>query len=241
MSRISFENYGLKAKYYKNETKVAGRFKIQEKAEKNILIDVINKMSINSDDNLLDIGCGSGNLLIPLSFICRKVTGIDHVECVNRINARLNETNNIETIPGNFLDVSLNLKFDKILCYSVLQYLSNEKKVIQFILKALKMLKPGGTALFGDIPNTSLKNRFIMSSKGKIYIEEWNNLLKKEINEKNENKMEEDIKLVQFDDKLIFKILEIIREKGFNSFIIAQHPDLPFGYTREDILIKYPN
>tara|TARA_B100000315_G_scaffold254454_1_gene295563 strand:- start:806 stop:1537 length:732 start_codon:yes stop_codon:yes gene_type:complete len=243
MSRISFENYGLKAKYYKNETKVAGRFKIQEKAEKNILIDVINKMSINSDDNLLDIGCGSGNLLIPLSFVCKQVSGIDHVSCIERLNKRIKKIKNIECILGNFLDISMDRKFDKILCYSVLHYLTDEDEVIMFIHKALKLLKPGGIALFGDIPNTSLKQRFLNSKSGIEFSKKWARVIQGENQPKNSIKLNlvKDKALVQFNDDLVLKILRNTRAKGFDSSVLTQPPHLPFGYTREDILIKNPD
>ena len=243
MSRTSFENYGKKAEFCDSETIVAGRYRIQEIAERNILFDVINKMNINGNDKLLDIGCGSGNLLIPLSFICSKVTGIGHGACINRLKGRIKNSTNIETIPKNFLDVFLNVKFDKILCYSVLHYLSDDEEVLLFISKALKLLKPGGIALFGDIPNVSLKQRFINSTSGSEFSKKWKKLIRKEYIRKCRDDLNtvEDNKLVLFDDNLVLKILTGTREKGFDSFVLDQHPDLPFGYTREDILIKYPH
>ena len=51
-------------------------------------------------------------------------------------------------------------------------------------------------------------------------------------------KLEKDNENVQLDDHLILSILEEMRIKGFNSFLLPQSPELPMGYTREDILIE---
>ena len=69
--------------------------------------------------------------------------------------------------------------FDVILAYSVLHYLLDEEEVTKFIDKTLNMLKPGGRALFGNIPNTSTKQRFINSKHGKRFLENSYRKMKK--------------------------------------------------------------
>jgi len=53
MGRISFENYGKRAKILKDYTCIAGRFSLQKDAEKNILPDIVKKLTFNSNDNCL--------------------------------------------------------------------------------------------------------------------------------------------------------------------------------------------
>ena len=242
MSRISFENYGKMAQFFDNDTEISGRYQIQENDERNILYDVLSKLDIKGENTLLDIGCGTGNLLIPLSFACKQLTGVDHASAIKRLKQRAKLLKNIDLISGNFFDLTLDRKFDKILCYSVLHLLSNKEEVFMFIQKSLKLLKPGGIALFGDIPNISKKERFLKSKSGREFSKKWNKLI--ENRNKNLNHTEpslvEDKELVEFNDDLVISILIDVRAKGFDSFILNQHSYLPFGYTREDILIKNP-
>lgn len=81
----------------------------------------------NPDSVILDAGCGVGEFLIPLSYKCRFVYGIDiSNESIKQCNEKLKE----KKIENSSLKVSSltkiplsNTSIDKILCVSVLQYL----------------------------------------------------------------------------------------------------------------------
>src|SRR5208283_3546843 len=124
MSRISFENFGKFAELLDEYTVISGRYLIQGESERRITGDILKKLELQPGDSVLEIGCGAGNLLIPISFLVGEITGIDHESCIRRLKARFPEGNNVSLIAGNFLDVSLDKKYEKILCYSVLHYLS---------------------------------------------------------------------------------------------------------------------
>jgi ubiquinone/menaquinone biosynthesis C-methylase UbiE len=238
MSRKSFENYGKIAESLKNHTIIAGRYPFQDDAERKIIPDIMTKLDLSTHDTMLEIGCGTGNLLIPLSFSVKEIVGIDHVSCLNSLKKRT-EAKNISLISGNFLDLSINKQFDKILCYSVLHYL-REGEVLQFIGKALLLLTSGGMALFGDIPNQSRKDRFLQSKLGKKLDAEWKALVSSQP-DKEEVLLESDNELVTFNDDLTMKILQQFRHQGYDTYILPQPPHLPFGYTREDILVIRPD
>ena len=87
MSKVSFENFGHVAKKvgYKNITISSSRYNFQEKYMPLILEDIKAKLKISNDDSLLDIGCGLGLFLIPLSFFCKNVIGIDHKNFIKQI------------------------------------------------------------------------------------------------------------------------------------------------------------
>jgi len=241
MSRLTFENYGARARSLDNYTEIAGRYRIQKDAERSIVSDVISKLAIQVDDTLIDIGCGVGNLLIPLSFVCEQVTGIDHDGCIARLSSRLIDFKNVDLLVGNFLDVSVDRKFDKILCYGVLHCLVDAEEVIFFINKALDMLKPGGRALFGEIPNVSTKQRFLDSNSGKEFTEKWNRLIHNNTTEENDDlNLAKDESLVQFNDELMLRVLRETRANGYHSYVLSEPSHLPFGHTREDILIRKP-
>jgi 2-polyprenyl-3-methyl-5-hydroxy-6-metoxy-1,4-benzoquinol methylase len=233
MSRKSFENYGTLAELVQDSTRVAGRYKIQESAERNILWDVVQKLKLGPDDTLLDIGCNAGNLTIPLSFLVAETTGIDHPRCLHRLRKSFPE--GIELIAGNFLDLSISMKFTRILCYTVLQYLSDLEEVTAFVDKAVSLLRPGGRALFGDLPNRSLKKRFLESSTGQDFSIRWEELRKRSSGE--ELPFDPDPVLVNIDDESILTLMARYRARGYESYVLAQPPDLPFGRTREDLLI----
>ena len=70
-------------------------------------------------------------------------------------------------ISGNFLKIKLKRKFDKILIYSVVHYLSSEGEFQKFIHKAISLLKHKGILLIGDIPIKEYEKAFIKSNEGK--------------------------------------------------------------------------
>jgi hypothetical protein len=99
-------------------------------------------------------------------------------------------------------------------------------------------LKPGGKVLFGDIPNQSLKERFINSKHGKTVTQKWKKLMRTDQHDGTKKvALDTDTKLLQFNDELVFNILENLRGNGYHAYVIPQPPELPFGNTREDILV----
>jgi hypothetical protein len=43
--------------------------------------------------------------------------------------------------------------------------------------------------------------------------------------------------LGSFDDDGILKLVSALRREGFEAYIVPQSPWLPFGHTREDVLV----
>ena len=241
MSEKSFNYFTSLAKNRDNYLEIAGRTNQMQDAEKLIIPDIIQKLDINSKDKMLDIGCGPGNLLIMLLPHAKEIMGIDNESSIELLKKRCGAEKRILYKTGNFLDTPIDLKFDKILCYSVIHYLSNITEVFTFIYKALELLNPGGRALFGDIPNISKKERFLKSNYGKNIDQEYHSLLK--MTNKNKEPVsffENDEELVQFNDDLLIRILKETRENGYHSYVLDQSTNLCLGYTREDILIVNP-
>ena len=240
MSRISFENYAKRAKQLSNDTEKAGRYTFQGKAERYILSDIVKKLNIDVDDNILDIGSGTGNITIPLSFICREVYALDHPDVLDALKNRCGGLNNFTFLSGNFLDLDVDRKFNKILVYSVLHCLKDEKEVKYFIDKALSLLEIGGRLLLGDIPNASTKKRFIESDYGKIFLDNWKENMNDSLLRIQPLELDEDNMSVKFNDSTIIRLIGYIRSKGFNAYFLSQPSELPFGHTREDLLIIHP-
>ena len=237
MGDKSFQYFGKIAQRSDDNYRISGRTKKMANGQEKAIKDIIIKLSLSNNDNLLDIGCGPGNLLMPLSKIVNSATGIDHINCLETLKNTHKINKNISLVPGNFLDIEINQTYEKILCYSVIQYLSDEKELFIFINKALNLLKHGGKLLIGDLPNLSRKKRFMNSDFGHNYDRKYRNNKTEDESELSNTILLEDHNLVVIDDNLILKILKKTRQNGFNSFLLDQDPDLCLGYTREDILI----
>ena len=93
MSQKIYENHGKAALLYSNPTQLSGRYFSQKTDERNILMNIAAKLELVSTDKCLDIGCGVGNILIPMSFLVETITGIDHPNCLNFLKNRYDGEN----------------------------------------------------------------------------------------------------------------------------------------------------
>ena len=237
MSKRVFSHYGERAQSALSETEVAGRYKIQKEAECRIVREVSEKLALSPKDDLLEIGCGSGQLLIPISFMVRSVKGIDHKEMIRRLRERFGELGE-QLVEGDFMETEFTERsFDKVLVYSVLHCLENLESAKIFSKKALDLVKPGGILLLGDIPNADLKSRFENSSEGRSFCDNWKRNLERDGNICSIKGVREEI-LFKPDDKSIANLLKSLNTADTTSFLLPQDKDLPFGNTRVDIIVK---
>ena len=236
--KISNKNY----RSFSNNTKLSktekvGRYKSHIGLEKNIFIDIVKKLKLKKNDEFLDIGCGIGNLTDYFIKYCVKnkinLTLCDIPEVINTLKKKYSKVENINFLGKEFQEEKIKKKFDKILCYSVIQYVNDPKF---FIKKILNILSIEGKILIGDIPNINKKYRFLKSNFGKKFEE-------KRINNKIEIKnMKTFLKLTKqnklINDEFINFIISYSRKKNRNSIIMKQPIKLPFSHTREDVLIE---
>jgi cyclopropane fatty-acyl-phospholipid synthase-like methyltransferase len=241
MSSQSFENYARVAQIqHVGNTEVAGRYGFQAAAERRIIGDVAAKLALDSEDTLLEIGCGPGNLLIPLSFMTARTSGIDNAAALERLAARCGTPARIQSHPGDFLTMDLPAtKFTKILVYSVLQYVDSESTALTFVGRALALLGPGGRLLLGDLPNRDKKRRFAASAAGEQSSREWSAQVTTAAMHPL-SALPTDEHLVDVGDELVLSLLRFARQSGYESYLLSQPPGLPFGHTREDLLFVAP-
>jgi SAM-dependent methyltransferase len=237
MSITSFENYAAIAQTLTvKDTEIAGRYEFQAAAERLIVPDVLRKLDICNEDSLIEIGCGTGNLLIPLSYFVAQASGLDNFGVIGRLKSRIGGASQMCLYEGDFLTTSIPLtSFSKVLIYSVIHYLEDESAVIAFVDKALQLIKPGGRLLIGDVPNLDKKKRFSETKRGIALSKQWQN----QVHAAGPHPMSllpRDTSLVKITDRLIVGLIEHGRSKGFESYVLSQPPELPFGNTREDLL-----
>ncbi len=241
MSRISFENYGRLADEVDDPTIVGGRYAVQRRAERLVVMDVIKKLDIGPDDRLLEIGCGPGNLLIPLSFMVQSAVGIDHPNVCRFLTSRFSDPR-VHAIGCNFLDYEpgADEEFDKILIYSVVGTLADGEEAVEFIDKAVDLIADGGRLLVGDIANIDRKKRFLESKTGKRFEAEWNDMMAGAPRISESCETLKDDKVFQPNDCFVISLIERYRARGFDTHVQVQPSDLPFGRTREDLLVCRP-
>ena len=240
MAGTPFEYYGESALKLDNFAEIAGRYRFQKKAEQYLLQYLLEKLSPSPEDDLLEIVCGAGNLLIPLSFFVRSVTGIDHPNLLAQIKNRVPKDNDtITLIPGEFLTTEIPGTFSKIVIYSVIHYLRNEDEVLTFIRKAAGLLRPRGKMIIGDIPNKDVKTTFLATERGKAFSAAWKERVEQEQKKNPEiHPPMAATELVTLDDTLVEKILTMLEELGMRARRVRQPETLSFGYTREDIIAE---
>jgi len=163
-----YDNYGKMAAAGVTGILQNGRYISQKEAEQYVPDDVVKKLKINKEDTFLDIGCGLGLNLIPISKIVHLAFACDHPNVI-KILSEKDLPANINFYEGDFMTYATNRSFTKILLYSVINTLANEKILFSFIDKALSLLAPQGRMLLGDIANIDKKSRFLSSKRGKLF------------------------------------------------------------------------
>jgi 2-polyprenyl-3-methyl-5-hydroxy-6-metoxy-1,4-benzoquinol methylase len=206
-----------------------------------ILNDILAKMPPLCDrgQRVLDIGPGSSSLPLALIEHCiRQQHSLVLVDSAEML-ALLPDHATISKIPGAFPATlpavqQASAGYDAILVYSVAQYVFAEGNLWSFVDLAANLLNPGGTLLIGDLPNVSLRKRFLASAAGRAHH-------RRHVDPDNDpvvdfNRPEPG----QIDDAVIFAILQRMRLAGFDAFVLPQAPELPQASRREDILIRRP-
>ncbi len=108
--------------------------------------------------SILDLGCGSGYLTIPLAKQGLKVTGLDISPSMLDIAVTKSQAAGVKIgwIEENFIDFNLKQQFDMIIMSGcTLQYIENIDQIEQCLERVKKHLKPKGVFVF-DIYNPSL-------------------------------------------------------------------------------------
>jgi 2-polyprenyl-3-methyl-5-hydroxy-6-metoxy-1,4-benzoquinol methylase len=235
------EAYGRIAALGVNPTVQAGRYPFQAGAERNILADVVPKLKLESHHRVLDIGCGAGLLTIPLSWMVREVVALDHPETVAAL-ARRYSCDRVRYVGGRFPDDAPEGPFDRVVAYSVILALRTYDMIKPFALAAARLIGPGGLLMLGDIPNLDRQARFRASDAGKEFEAEWARLRASETDGSDDygraaGEFAHARQVGGLTDAQMFDLLLTLRAEGCEAYLAAQSPDLPFGRTREDIIV----
>ncbi|MGD0668956.1 MAG: class I SAM-dependent methyltransferase [Bryobacteraceae bacterium] len=98
-------------------------------------------------DAALEIGCGPGRLMRPLSRYFKEIHGVDiSDEMIRLARERLAHTANafLQQCPGSDLSMFPDAKFDFVYSYAVFQHIPSRDVVFAYLREAFRVLKPGG-------------------------------------------------------------------------------------------------
>jgi hypothetical protein len=203
-----------------------------------IFTDICSKLIVltNPDVNLLDIGAGctelAHHIVEATGWHGQSLTVIDSPEMLSLLPDRPHLTK----FEGPFPDCTRRIAeplgpFDAILAYDVVQTVFRDGNLFAFVDCAAQLLKDQGQFLIGDIPNATMRKRFMTSARGKAYHEShYPDLPEPSI---AFNSLEPG----QIDDGVVLGVVARMRAAGFHAFVLPQGPDLPIANRREDILI----
>ena len=211
-----------------------------------ILADIATKLPALAAEGaqtggvVVDIGCGCGGLAEAIQQRAlangHELVLIDSAEML----ARNPDGPGVEKITAQFPEDSDELlqrrggSCSAVLAYSVLQHTLNRPGVFEFVDAACELLAPGGRLLLADIPNASMRRRFLASDAGYASHREFSGRDERPVVEFNAPTRGE------ADDAVVFAILARARSSGFHGWVLPQDPRLPMSNRREDILIARP-
>lgn len=131
---------------------------------------VTDRLAPCEQKNLLDVGCGTGNLCLALGPHFKAIHGID--PDVSMLDIAIEKAGknhpNLHFSPYGMLDIDTNFSdLDAILCFgNTLVHLSSEDEILQFFKQSQKALKPGGKLLVQIINYDRILNQDIKGLPG---------------------------------------------------------------------------
>lgn len=102
---------------------------------------------------VLELGCGTGRVLVPLAETCRRIVGVDVSKamlalCRHKLAERRLPSSRAEVRQGDLTDLELGEAFDLILApFRVFQTLETEREVNGYFTAVRNHLSAGGTAI----------------------------------------------------------------------------------------------
>ena len=120
------------------------------------------RLSFVPSDRVLEVGCGSGCLLLRVKDYVSEIVGTDFsASMLAHLEGTGVETHLCDAASLPFPDAS----FDKVYCHGVVQYFIDEEYATRAIDEMLRVCRPGGAILIGDVVNALLKKEYLQDER----------------------------------------------------------------------------
>jgi ubiquinone/menaquinone biosynthesis C-methylase UbiE len=143
-----------------NDFQATGRGLMDAPGYLHTVAEIVKLLDLRQYQTLADIGCGSGLITLSLSPWLNHICAVDFSPAlIERAKSNLKGINNVEFHVGNITNLPLaQASVDKMLVYSVIQYLESEDAVRMAFQQAARILKDGGRALFAANPDPAKRS-----------------------------------------------------------------------------------
>jgi SAM-dependent methyltransferase len=104
---------------------------------------------VHDSMSVLELGCGTGRVLVPLAGKCRDIVGVDYSQdMIDRCREKIGSLENVSAQVGDITKLALSSEFDLIVApYRVLQALETKVEVDGLFEVIASHLKPGGSCI----------------------------------------------------------------------------------------------
>lgn len=115
-----------------------------------------DEMGLNGSDDFLEVGCGAGMLLIPLSKYVRTASGVDYSSSlIKKLESNWGK-GALDVAEANNLPFENN-SFDKVLAHSIFQYFPSYEYTLESMQEMMRVCRNPGIVYIGDIPDIRKK------------------------------------------------------------------------------------
>lgn len=131
--------------------------------------EIVRLLDLRQGETLADVGCGTGLIALSLAPWLGRVEAIDiSPAMVERARANVADLPNVSVAVGSLVELPLPAPdVDKLLAYSVLQYLGSTDQVTRALAEVQRVLKPGGCALLAANPDPSKRLHYEQSVRSR--------------------------------------------------------------------------
>lgn len=120
-----------------------------------VIGDVFLHLKPAAKDDVLDVGCGTGLMVLAMAPLVQHVHGVDFSrQMVARARRNLENVDNVSFSSGMIGDIEQeDASFDKVLVYSVIQYLRDRDEAFRAFSEVARVLRPRGRAFIAANPD----------------------------------------------------------------------------------------
>lgn len=131
----------------------AHRWGYDEEVGRQTLRDIAAKLGVARHHHVLEVGCGSGVVLDSLLVPGQRAVGVEPSQRLLRRAAAFGvDVERIRFVAADAARLPLaDERFDRVLCYSVFQCFPDRAYAEQAFLELLRVCRPGGVVLVGDV------------------------------------------------------------------------------------------